>query len=253
MGAPPTGVATQEGFMGLDSKSSAAGDIEITAGKCKDSTGANVGTGVAMTKRPGVAWAAGDTQGGLLTGSVLPERLYYVYALIKDSDASLDYGTCLATDAISTIRPAGYSKHRLVDFFFTDAASAVAPFVTVNGVHWNLHGTKSIIRDFAAMSNTYSVIDMSAKLPPSNVVSEVLLGGNVQNITTDSLYISFDGTAPSAVFQLPDNSWSDTNASVWGGLPNSNSDGFLPNAPMNMRSIAGHSMCVLLHAARLRR
>mgnify|MGYP000956829820 CR=1 FL=1 len=60
-------------------------DINVETGRCKDSTGAvDLILTSEMTKRIDAAWAVGDDDGGLDTGSVAADTWYYLYLIKKD-------------------------------------------------------------------------------------------------------------------------------------------------------------------------
>jgi hypothetical protein len=96
-------------------------DILFGAGSCPDSTNAMILTGSAMVKRVDASWSAGTGNGGLFSGSVSTNVVYYMFVIRKDSDGSIDYG--FDTSIIAANRPAGWTYYRLIGVGVTNASS----------------------------------------------------------------------------------------------------------------------------------
>lgn len=98
-------------------------DIAIAAGSGADSTGAAWLSGAAMVKRLDAAWAAGTGNGGLDTGAV-GNNSYYIWAILKDSDLSVDY--LFSLSATAPTMPSGYTYKRLIGWFTRSGGVNVA-------------------------------------------------------------------------------------------------------------------------------
>ncbi|MCR9215309.1 MAG: hypothetical protein NXI13_16450 [Proteobacteria bacterium] len=96
-------------------------DITVTAGYARDSTNTANIDGSAMTKQIDATWDAGDNAGGMFTGTVAVDTTYYFFAILKDSDSSVDYGFDTSSTAANI--PSGYTKYVLLDTLLTDGSS----------------------------------------------------------------------------------------------------------------------------------
>jgi len=87
--------------------------IDVAAGVARDSTNViDIVLASAVTaKTLGTAWAAGNSQGMLDTGTV-GNNTYHVYAIRKDSDGSVDVLASLSVSAPTM--PAGYTYFRRI-------------------------------------------------------------------------------------------------------------------------------------------
>jgi len=127
----------------------------VTKGQCMDTNNLVLGTNTAgtVTKIVANAWVAGSGNGGLLDAtSISATTLYIIYALIKDSDGSLDFGHAKATTSVSSYLPTGYSNYRAIDFFMTGLAGHMAMHYTLDRVHTNCEPSKNCF--FIASSST---------------------------------------------------------------------------------------------------
>ncbi|WP_148301852.1 hypothetical protein [Sneathiella glossodoripedis] len=95
-------------------------DVDITAGYARDSTDTVDIVGSAMTKQLDATWVAGNNAGGLFSGTVAPNTRYYKFAIVKDSDNSVDYGFDTSSTAASI--PSGYTYYLKIDQVMTDGS-----------------------------------------------------------------------------------------------------------------------------------
>jgi len=107
------------------SAADAAHDISFTAGKCLNAAGTKVLTLPAFTKQFDAAFAEGDAAGGF--GAALPTSgTYYIFAITKDADASVDYFG--DTSSTGTNVPSGWTVEREVYRHITDGSDDLLPF-----------------------------------------------------------------------------------------------------------------------------
>lgn len=180
--APPAGVDMVGGISGLilSNSTDTDHDISVSAGACMDSTGAYyISLSSAMVKQIDAAWAVGTNAGGLLNGSVGASELYHVYALRKDSDASVDIGFLDQDDTLATYLPTGYSSYRWLGFVLTDASSNIRNFK-------HLAGDKIVLKYAYEISTNLQVatyglvgghIDLSS-IAPTGRTESVTIGAN---------------------------------------------------------------------------
>lgn len=100
------------GLIVTNNSTDAANDIDVSAGQCVDSTGDYLLNGTALTKRLDATFTAGTNQGGLDTGTAASNTWYYIWAIRKDSDATVDY--LISTSSSSPTMPSGYTYKRLI-------------------------------------------------------------------------------------------------------------------------------------------
>lgn len=102
-------------------------DIEIAAGVARDDgNDANMDVSAAFTKRIDAAWAVGDTNGGMDTGAVAADSLYYVW-LIRRSDTGV-VDALFSLSASAPTMPSNYDQKRRIGFVRTDGSSNLIPF-----------------------------------------------------------------------------------------------------------------------------
>ena len=111
-------------------------DINITAGKCVDSTGVyTLELTSELTKQIDALWSAGDDAGGLDTGTVAADTWYYFFAILKDSDSSVDI--VISASKTSPTIPSGYTYfRRLRGSVLTNVSANILGFVQKDNYFW---------------------------------------------------------------------------------------------------------------------
>jgi hypothetical protein len=192
LGTMPAGVELQGGIVGLDCSpdTDTDHDVLVAIGACMDSTGASaIKLSTAMTKRIDASWTAGDDQGGLLNGSVAANTIYHFYALLKDSDSSVDFGWLADGDTLATYLPAGYSKYRWLRFHKTDASSNICG-TTQAGDFVNHHKSSDWVVS-SGLTTSYATVDHSGFIPGSRIS---LIKYGTRGPSSTSVVASDDGT-----------------------------------------------------------
>jgi hypothetical protein len=140
-------------------------DISIAPGYARDST--NVMPLIlasAIVKRIDAAWSAGTGAGGLDTGSVGADTVYYVWLIRKDSDGSID--ALFSLSATAPTMPAGYTYKRRIMSVCTDASANIIPFNQA-GDHISLN-TPIVIRTYGTLTSTARQT-IASKAPPNMI------------------------------------------------------------------------------------
>jgi hypothetical protein len=119
--------------MGLTNGTDSDHDVDFAAGYARDSTDSANLIGTALTKQIDAAWTAGDAAGGLFSGTVATTTTYYVFAIKKDSDSSVDYGFDTSSTAANI--PSGYTYYRHLDTITTDGSANIEPFTVTSSGH----------------------------------------------------------------------------------------------------------------------
>jgi len=105
-------------------------DINITAGRCRDSGNSeDMVLASETTKQIDAAFAAGDDAGGMFTGSVAADTWYHVFLIRKDSDGTIDAGFDTSITAANI--PSGYTEYRRIGSVLTDGSSNIYPFLQI--------------------------------------------------------------------------------------------------------------------------
>lgn len=129
------GIAPRGHIFGLtlsNNSTDANNDIDIAAGQAAsdDSTAVMLTLSSAITKRLDAAWAVGDGNGGLDTGSKATSTCYFVW-LIRRSDTGV-VDVLFSTSKTSPTMPTNYDqKRRLPGAIFTDASGNIRAFTQV--------------------------------------------------------------------------------------------------------------------------
>jgi hypothetical protein len=130
--AAQAGPATRGYIFGLTLANNAVdanNDIDIAAGVAAsdDASPVLMALGATLTKRLDAAWAVGDGNGGLDTGSKANSTWYYVW-LIRRPDTGVVDALFSASSTAPTL-PANYTQKRLIGFVLTNGSGNIRAFV----------------------------------------------------------------------------------------------------------------------------
>jgi hypothetical protein len=105
-----------------------ANDIDISAGKWRDPTDTqDIVLAAALTKRLDAAWAVGNNQGGLDTGSKAVSTWYHLWAIKRTDTGVVD--VLFSTSATAPTMPSGYTIKQCLGSVKTDASGNILAFV----------------------------------------------------------------------------------------------------------------------------
>lgn len=105
--------------------SDATNDIDFAAGECADSTNATLIRATSgLTKQLDATWAAGTNAGGKMSAAAIANTTYHCFAIIKDSDGTVDFG--FDTSATAPTMPSGYTYFRRIGSILRESAAIVA-------------------------------------------------------------------------------------------------------------------------------
>jgi hypothetical protein len=178
--------------------------IEVFPGGCRDNSDAdNMDLVTPIAKDITAAWAVGNDNGGLDTGSVAANTMYAIW-LIKRSDTGV-VDVLFSTSFTAPTMPTNYDLKRLIGAMSTDGSSNWYRF-NQNGdyFHYNSTGTGAYpprdVNDNTLTSTVWETGTFSA--PPHAIVSVFALCANSTGTQAgNALYIRKPGTA------------------TWGGAP----------------------------------
>lgn len=123
----------KQGLTLINNTSDANNDIDIATGACRDTTDAfNLRLTSAITKRLDAAWAVGNAQGGLDTGSKANSTWYHVWLIRKDSNGSID--ALFSTSATAPTMPSGYTYKRRIGSVRTNASGNILGFLQTGSI-----------------------------------------------------------------------------------------------------------------------
>jgi hypothetical protein len=119
-----------QGLTYANNATDATNDIDIAVGSAMDATNTVMMVlGSALTKRLDAAWAVGNNQGGLDTGSIA-DTDYYIWLINRpDTDVT---DILFSTSATSPTMPTSYTYKRLIGWF-KRVSSAIVAFTTYEG------------------------------------------------------------------------------------------------------------------------
>ncbi len=111
-------------------------DLGIGVGQCRDDANtASLEMTTALTKQLDTTWAAGDDAGGAFVGTTFAaDTWFYVYAIKKDSDGTVDVGIDDSED--TPVVPTGYTEFRRIGAVKADATPDIKDFNQYPGGHF---------------------------------------------------------------------------------------------------------------------
>ena len=99
-------------------------DVDIGAGSCRDSDDeGNIVNTATIVKEIDATFVEGTNQGGLDTGTVAADTLYYVWAIAKADDETFDALFSLSPTAPTM--PSGFDLMRRIGRLFTDSSANI--------------------------------------------------------------------------------------------------------------------------------
>lgn len=152
----------------------ATNDIDIAAGECRDGSDvANMVLASSLTKRLDAAWAFGDGNGGLDTGSIA-DTTYHVWLIGRSDTGVID--ALFSASATSPTMPANYDQKRRIGAF-TRESSTIVPFTQLGDQF--LRQTPL----FTGATSTTSATLTVATGAPIGIQVDLLLSGRVVHST----------------------------------------------------------------------
>lgn len=114
-------VPLQQYVAGCDiSPAGASATMPIAAGQVVDSTGKKAFKIAALNKTTG-AWAVGDSNGGLDTGTIAADTPYHIFAIYRSDTGVSDY--LFSLSATSPTMPSDYDYKKRIGAWITDSSS----------------------------------------------------------------------------------------------------------------------------------
>lgn len=115
----------------------AANVVDCTSGSVRAENGTvRMFLPTAFTKRLDTAFAVGNTNGGLFSGSKTANTTYHAFLIKRDSDGLTDIG--FDTSLIAANRPAGWTYYKRMGSILTDASNNIIRF-THRGSYFKWH------------------------------------------------------------------------------------------------------------------
>jgi hypothetical protein len=177
----------------------ATNDIDFAVGAARNSTNvANLVAETAMTKRLDAAWAAGTAQGGRMSAAAIADTTYHCYAILKDSDGTVDFG--FDTSATAPTMPSGYTFFRRIGSIFR-TIGAIRPFIQ--------DGDKFVLK-------TAPLLELNASNPGTAAVT-LTMANAPTGIRVEAILSAMVSTADAtgaAAFRVSDLSVDDVAASL---------------------------------------
>jgi hypothetical protein len=143
-------------------------DIDMSAGRCWDSTGLIPIIGTALTKRLDAAISLGTNAGGLFSGNKANSTLYYIFVIVRDNDGTINYG--FSTSLIAADRPAGWTTYALRGAVWTDGSGNIrnGSFALENNQMVFKYNSFVVDRNVTALAGTNREL-LTGTVPPNCV------------------------------------------------------------------------------------
>lgn len=127
-------------------------DIDIAVGKVRDDDDEiDIVLASALTKQIDAAWVAGSAAGGMFTGAVANDTLYYIHLIREDEGGAIDAGFDTSETAANI--PAGYTAFRLIGKALTNGSANI-----IAGVQSESTTGKPLLLT-SVKSGAYSAVD----------------------------------------------------------------------------------------------
>ena len=128
-------------------------------------TSTKSGLGGNLIKRLNASWVVGNNVGGLFSSTKAANTFYYCFAIINDTDGSVDYG--FDTSPIAANRPTGYTNYEYKGCFLTNASSNIRPFLQVKDYFFL---SEDVFEPSITPPSTFTTITFSAIPKINNII-----------------------------------------------------------------------------------
>lgn len=193
-----------------------AHDVTFSAGKARSADDAdNIVLSSGITKQIDAAWALGDDAGGLDTGSVGNNSIYYLW-VIKRSDTGV-VDALLSLSATAPTMPADYDLAQRVGWVRTDGSANILAFVqdetdlaefrystVVEDVDVSNQGDSSVLRTLSLPPNSKALFRMMVNSAGASVVVRPLTENDASpdDAAVPGSSLISDGVAVAAEFEV---------------------------------------------------
>lgn len=156
-------------------------DIDIAVGKMRDDADSmNMVLTSALTKQIDAAWAVGDNAGGLDTGTVAANSIYYIFIIHNPTNGNTD--VLFSLSKTSPTMPTNYTKKRRIrGALLTDGSSDIIPFFQEDDYFY----FDVMQQDYAASNYGTAAILTALSCPPDFIA---ILGAESSNSTGTLTY-----------------------------------------------------------------
>ena len=173
--------------LGLSNDTDADHDILVAAGEARDGADSeDMVLASPIAKQIDATWAVGDDAGGLDTGSVTTDTLYYVH-LIKRTDTGV-VDALFSLSRTSPTLPTNYDKKRLIGVVLTDGSSNIIGFLQFgSGRTRYFRFTGDIVSQVSDSTITDTAFEAATlDVPPSSLAHLYVNGANSSTTGTQT-------------------------------------------------------------------
>ena len=256
LGTTPTNATLSGGISGFDFAlgTDASHDLDFAPGFCRDSTnGFELSSTATITKAfdAGSAWTAGTGNAGMLDGSAMlysAGEYIDLYALLKTSDSSVDFGGLPAGGDITANLPTGYDYYRWIGFARVNSSDNFCLFIMVGDQMLFGIASESVVS--TGVTTSYAVVDHSGFFPESRIAG--ILYGTKDATVQSTVTASEDGTNASFGVGITQIGVGDTHISAWGGITYG-TPGLQPYNPDREFLGSSGTVDLLVHSVKLKR
>jgi len=164
----------------------ASNDIDISAGKLRDTNDLYDVTVAALTKRIDAAWAAGSAAGGMFTGSVANDTTYHIFIIRNDTTGAVDAGFDTSTTGAN--KPSGWTVMRRIGAVRYGTAALLKFYQFGKGpIRKVLYDLYRSVLSTSSPASSMTDIDCSAFIPAGatlGIFNAQSLGNNGTGTTT---------------------------------------------------------------------
>lgn len=199
----PANVRAISGLTLSNNVSDATNDIDIAAGwTAADSDGCPLILTAALTKRLDAAWAVGNNQGGLDTGSI-GNNTYFIWLIRRPDTGVVD--VLFSLSASSPTMPANYTQKRRIGAIMR-ASAAIRAFKQVGDTFYHNNASTQGLVDVNATTTGTSAVTRTLTVPIGIVVEAILnmsvFNGSAGLCETAASPLELADIAPSGSAQL---------------------------------------------------
>jgi hypothetical protein len=182
-------------------------DIDISTGSLRLSgDAADYDLESALTKQIDAAWSVGDDAGGLDTGTVASDTMYYIWA-IRRSDTGVE-DILISASATSPTMPTDYDQKSWIWFLVTDGSANIVAFTSSPAaglagkmMRYDYFQRNEIASGLTEASLTEQSVAVSVPSAVSGAVQSVLFGAIGTGAGDANVIISSNDTSANCTFQ----------------------------------------------------
>ena len=164
-------------------------DVTITSGVCVDVSGRDIlHLESDITKQIDAAWAVGDDAGGLDTGSVAADTVYYLWVIMRSDTRVVDVIFSTSPTSGTLTLPASYDRVQLIGAITTNSSSNIKQFYHYGEDEFVIVTDATV--DITDTTITDATFETGTLIAPANSEADIhLLVDNTSETSTGSMKV----------------------------------------------------------------